>query len=232
MAFLLVPMPESSAVTQVPMFWPSIMGTAIPQLIAPVIDSACSMPTEAEEDCITAVSSVPARRPNRGLSNMSSILVKPGSLASGFTAPLICSMPNMSTAKPISMPPSSCRRDFLENIISATPTSASTGVNDAGLSSLSIRLSPSMPVRLSSQDVMVVPMFAPIITGVAWYSSIIPEFTKPTIVTVVAEEDCIIAVTPAPSRTPFRRLPVSFSSIDERRPPPSFSRPWPICCIP
>ena len=227
-----MPMPESSAVTQVPIFWPSIIGIAMPQLIAPVIDSACSMPTDAEEDCIIAVSSKPAISPNSGLSNISSTFAKFGSSASGFTALLIWSMPNMSTAKPTSMPPVSWRLEFLENIIIATPTSASTGVNEVGLSSCIHTLSPCMPVRLSIQAVMVVPMLAPIMTGVAWYSCMTPELTKPTIVTVVAEDDCIIAVTPAPNSTPLSRLLVSFSSIDARRPPDSFSSPWPICCIP
>ncbi len=58
-----------------------------------------------------------------------------------------------------------------------------------------------------------------------------PELTKPTIVTVVADEDWIIAVTPAPSNTPLNLLPVSFSSIADSLPPPSFSRLCPICCI-
>ena len=48
--------------------------------------------------------------------------------------------------------------------------------------------------------VMVVPIFAPIITPTAWVSSSIPALTKPTTMTVVAEELCIMAVIPAPTR--------------------------------
>ncbi len=48
-AFLLAPMDEISAVTQVPIFCPMMMGTAVAKFTAPVAQSACRMPTEAEE---------------------------------------------------------------------------------------------------------------------------------------------------------------------------------------
>ena len=37
----------------------------------------------------------------------------------------------------------------------------------------------------------------------AWRTCIMPELTKPTTITEVAEEDWITAVTPVPSRTPL-----------------------------
>ena len=40
-------------------------------------------------------------------------------------------------------------------------------------------------------------------TLMACRTFIIPELTKPTTMTEVAEEDWITAVTPVPSRTPF-----------------------------
>ena len=49
LAFLLVPILEISAVTQVPIFCPKIMGNAAPTEMAPVADSACRIPTEAED---------------------------------------------------------------------------------------------------------------------------------------------------------------------------------------
>ena len=49
-----------------------------------------------------------------------------------------------------------------------------------------------------------VPILAPIMTPTAWESFIMPEFTNPTTITVVAEEDCITAVTRAPSPTAFK----------------------------
>ena len=46
----------------------------------------------------------------------------------------------------------------------------------------------SIPERLKIQAVTVVPMFAPMITLMACFKVIRPEFTKPTTITVVAEE--------------------------------------------
>lgn len=46
---LLTPMLEISAVTQVPIFCPMMMGIAIPYVMLPVRESACRIPTEAEE---------------------------------------------------------------------------------------------------------------------------------------------------------------------------------------
>ena len=42
--------------------------------------------------------------------------------------------------------------------------------------------------------------------AVAWRSVITPALTKPTTMTVVAEELCITAVTPAPTAIPAKRL--------------------------
>ena len=92
------------------------------------------------------------------------------------------------------------------------PISASTGVNDVGLSRRTKTLSLDIPPRLSSQEVIVVPTFAPMITFMPWRSVIIPEFTKPTTITVVADELCITAVKPSPVRNPVMTLPVIFSS--------------------
>ena len=68
------------------------------------------------------------------------------------------------------------------------PISASTGVKEVGLSSRTQMLPLSMPPRLSSHAVTVVPTFAPMMTLMACRSVISPEFTKPTTMTVVADE--------------------------------------------
>ena len=60
----------------------------------------------------------------------------------------------------------------------------------------------------------------------------IPEFTKPTTITVVADDDCITAVTPAPSNTALIGLEVSVSRIRSSFPPDIFSSPAPITFIP
>ena len=60
-------------------------------------------------------------------------------------------------------------------------------------------------------------------TVVAWKRDISPTLTKPTTMTVVAEELWMIAVTPAPMPTPASRdLPV-FSNQRRRRLVASFS---------
>ena len=68
------------------------------------------------------------------------------------------------------------------------PMSASTGVKEVGLSRRTQTLLLSMPPRLSSHAVTVVPTLAPMMTLMACRSVISPEFTKPTTMTVVADE--------------------------------------------
>lgn len=55
LALRLVPMAASTAVIQVPIFWPNSTYTALGRVISPLVASACRIPTEAEEDCIIAV---------------------------------------------------------------------------------------------------------------------------------------------------------------------------------
>lgn len=54
---------------------------------------------------------------------------------------------------------------------------------------------------------------APIMIHTACRRVIMPEFTNPTTITVVAEEDWMTAVMPAPTSTPKIRLEVSRSKI-------------------
>ena len=57
------------------------------------------------------------------------------------------------------------------------------------------------------QPVMLVPISAPWMTLSACWVFIMPELTKPTNMTEVADDDWITAVTPAPSRSPFTGVP-------------------------
>lgn len=57
--------------------------------------------------------------------------------------------------------------------------------------------------RQRIQPVTDVPMFAPSTMPIACESFIMPEFTKPTTIADVAEEDWITAVTAVPSSTPL-----------------------------
>ena len=77
-----------------------------------------------------------------------------------------------------------------------------------------------------------VPMLAPMMIQTACRSVIMPELTKPTTMTVVAEEDWIAAVMPAPTSTPRKRLAVSFSRMRFMRLPAAASRPALIICMP
>ena len=52
-------------------------------------------------------------------------------------------------------------------------------------------------------------MLAPMMIPMAWATFIIPEFTNPTTMTVVAEEDWMMAVTAVPRRIPFKGVLVS-----------------------
>ena len=54
--------------------------------------------------------------------------------------------------------------------------------------------------------VMLVPITAPMIMAMAWRSFIMAELTKPTTITLVADEDWITAVTPVPSKMPLSGL--------------------------
>ena len=72
--------------------------------------------------------------------------------------------------------------------------------------------------------VMVVPIFAPMITLIALRSFNTLALTKPTTITVVAEDDWIAAVTKAPNATPLKTLLVTFSSVCSSRPPDTFSK--------
>ena len=188
LAPLLAPIDERIAVTQVPIFCPMMIGMAVPYVTDPVRHSACRIPTEADELWIAAVNTVPAATPSTGFENMVRMLTNSGTSLSGSTAELIMSIPYISTAKPIRIIPILYFFSLFMNIMNTMAIAASIGENDIGFSSCMKTLSPSSAVRLRSHAVAVVPILAPIITGIACLSCIIPEFTKPTSITVVADE--------------------------------------------
>ncbi len=79
---------------------------------------------------------------------------------------------------------------------------------------------------------IVVPIFAPIMTEAACERVISPTFTKPTIMTVVAEELLQIAVTAAPVQTPIQRFLVALPIRRRIDLPAAFSILLPIIFIP
>ena len=190
------------------------------------------MPTEAELDWMMPVSTAPASTPSRGLVKATKSSRKAGTSPRPETEPDIVSMPNMSVAKPSSTMPVSFLRLSRLNIYIIIPTSASTGVKELGLRSCTHSASPLMPPRLRSQAVTVVPMFAPMMTPIACRRVMSPEFTKPTTMTVVADELWMIEVITRPVRKPVRGLPVILLSVVRRRLPARRSSAWPITFMP
>ena len=180
---------------------------------------ACRIPTEAEEDWITAVKAAPARIPRIGFENWVINRTKSSESRRGIMESLIIPIPIKRTPIPAIMPPMCWAFLFLKNTIGTTPTKAIRGAR-APIS------------KAMSCPVMVVPMLAPMIIHMAWFKVIRPEFTNPTTMTVVAEEDWIIAVIPAPTKTPKNRFAVSRSRICFMRLPATASRFVLIICIP
>ena len=117
------------------------------------------------------------------------MLVNSGTSASGSTAPLMVSIPNIRTAKPTMIIAMSFFFSLFANMMIATPIRARMGEKEFGFKSWIKKLSLSIPERDKIQEVAVVPMLAPMMTPTAWDNFMIPEFTKPTTMTVVAEDD-------------------------------------------
>ena len=105
-----------------------------------------------------------------------------------------------------------------------TPMRATTGAKFSGLRSWRKRALLSMPERARIQAVRVVPTLEPMMTPRVCPSSMIPELTRPTSMTVTAEDDCMAMVMPAPRRRPLIGLPVIFLRSCSSLPPASFSR--------
>ena len=112
------------------------------------------------------------------------------------------------------------------NIVMNAPIPKRTGAKNSGFNT-----SPHSLID-TIQLVTVVPMLAPMMMPVACRRLIIPAFTKPTTITVVAELLWMIAVTPAPTSTPSKRFEVRISSTRCKRLPANFCRPSAIDSIP
>ena len=112
------------------------------------------------------------------------------------------------------------------------PIIARTGVKEEGFKRLTTTLPLSIPARLKTHAVTVVPILAPMITLMACFNVIRPEFTNPTTMTVVAEELCITAVIPSPVRSPAALFVVSLPRSCRRFPPALRSNACPIMLMP
>ena len=150
---------------------------------------AWRMPTEAAEDWMTPVNTAPTRTPTRGFSKAVRILLNSGISARGATAFFISSMPYIRMEKPTMMRPTSRCFCFFPPMMRMTPMRAMAGEKFSGFSRLIQTFSLSRPVRDRIHAVRVVPMLEPMMTPMVWPSSMTPEFTRPTSITVTAEED-------------------------------------------
>lgn len=80
--------------------------------------------------------------------------------------------------------------------------------------------------------VIVVPILAPKMTPTDFARGSKPAFTKLTTITVVAEEDCIIAVINNPVKTPVNRLEVIEDKMPRIPSPATFCKASLIIFIP
>ena len=125
----------------------------------------------------------------------------------------------------------SCRRVRLDIMMSTTPIIATTGAKFSGLSRSSTP-PPSTPERLRIQFVTVVPRLEPMIKLMVCGNCIRPELTRPTSMTVIAEEDWIAIVIPAPSSVLEKGLEETFFRELSSEPPATLPRPPDITFIP
>ena len=181
--------------------------------------NACKIPTEADELWIIAVNNAPTAIPIKGFSKLETILTNSGELRNGTIAPDIISIPINKIPSPAAIVPIASNRLLLKNAINATPINAITGANAVISNAINC-------------PVIVVPMFAPIITQTAFSSFINPALTNPTVITVVADEDWMSAVINAPTPTPKKRFVINFSRIVFILLPAASSNPLDIIVIP
>ena len=127
----------------------------------------------------------------------------------GATEELMACMPNMSTAKPRRMSPTWRLVWCLQNIRRMMPATATIPVRVEVDSRETQPAPPSREDRQMIHPVTLVPRMAPMTMPMACLTCIMPELTKPTTITEVAEEDWMMAVTPVPRSTPLRGLPES-----------------------
>ena len=136
-----------------------------------------------------AVSAAPTRMPMRGLEKDTMSRENHASSRRNFMEPLISSMPVMSAIKPRKMVPIFLLFSDFVNIKRIMPMVPSRGANVEGFSTCTRKLSPSRPLKERIQAVTVVPTLLPMMTPTACFKVMMPELTKPTTMTVVADED-------------------------------------------
>ncbi len=123
-------------------------------------------------------------------------------------------------------------RSFSVDMMTATEASAMIGAKKLGFISWKNVVFAPMEPRLKIQAVAVVPILAPMMRPTVCAKGKRPALTSPTTMMVVADEDWIMAVTPAPKRTPFTGLDVIFSSMPRNFDPETSIKLLLISCMP
>ena len=133
--------------------------------------------------------------------------------------PLIIFIPRKSMPRPVIILPTCFIFSFFANIIKAAPINTNSGATS--------------PIPTASRTPFIVaPILAPIIMPTVCERVIRPEFTKPTSITVVADDDWISAVIKVPIITPLNVVEVNFSISLFIFSPAAASRPLLIRFIP
>ena len=167
MPLILAPSAESSTGTAAPMAIPMMMGSAIWNVMAPVPESTCKIPTAALALCSTLVNTRPTRIPSSGLEKVVRIAMNSGLSFKGATAPDIAVMPYIKTANPSRILPTYLREGFFFIMRSRMPTMANRPVSVAVDNRSTQPLPPERLFRHRIQPVTLVPKIAPMMTPMA-----------------------------------------------------------------
>ena len=124
-----VPIDAKIAVIHVPIFCPNNTKAASWKLITPLNANACWIPTEAEDDWMTAVKIIPAMIPINGFENLVIRLINGGYSRSGIIESPIMFIPTNKIPSPAMISPTNCTFSFYENTTIATPINAIGGAN-------------------------------------------------------------------------------------------------------
>ena len=144
-----------------------MIGIAIPNVIAPVVDNDSRIPIDAADDWIIRVTTIPASKPRIGFLNMVSMLVNASLSLSPDTADVMYSMPTIRTANPITTVAVSFIFSFFVKRRKNVAIIATTGTHIVGLNMPMIPVTsvpPSIPDRHMIHDVITVPTLAPKMT--------------------------------------------------------------------
>ena len=177
-----------------------------------------------------AVTRAPTRIPRIGfLPSTANAFAKIGASVYGATEPDMKVRPTNRRPTPIQISPARLSFFFLENIKKAAPMATTSGAKNDGCKTF---IASPREFKETIHAVIVVPIFAPMMTPTAWVRFKIPAFTKPTTMTVVAPLLCRIAVIRAPRPTARSLLSVTILRNLFSLLPADFCMPSPMMLIP